>query len=138
LLTALHSPPRRETFPNPFRNTIKHYNMQILFSILLALPLALASPTARGCGTIVDETGLGQTLIGDQKCNSMSVEAKSISVGEGCLCVTFSSDECSGTKFDTWTYLVTGPNINKDLTDRGTQWYQCSTDILWKHVSDVI
>lgn len=124
---------------SPHDDTIKDYIMQILSTILLTLPLALASPTVRGCGTIVDKTGLGQTLMSDEKCNYIGKhEAKSINVGDGCLCITFNTDECSTTKAETWSYLVEGPHTNIDLSKRGTQWYQCSTDISWSEVSAVV
>lgn len=56
-------------------------------AIFVAIPTALASSIFRGRGTIQDEEGNGQTLMGDSKCNSIGPKQASwMSVGGGYLC----------------------------------------------------
>ncbi|KZM22899.1 hypothetical protein ST47_g5968 [Ascochyta rabiei] len=100
--------------------------MHFLNAILLVLPLALASPTSPGCGTIQDKTSLGETLIGDNQCHGIGADAKSWSVDDECVCVAFNTNECSDTKPETWEYL-TGGHTDVDLSGRGVKWYKCFT-----------
>jgi hypothetical protein len=114
----------------------KNYNMQILYVIFMVLPVTLAIPTARGCGTMQDKSGLAQTMIGDKQCHGIGAKAKSMSVGEGCICIAFSSDKCSESDSKTWKVLVPGGSVDTPLEGSGVQWYRCSgPDIFFNLVS---
>lgn len=114
--------------------------MQIISTLLLTLPitlpLALAKPTPPGCGTIQDEAHMGQTLVGDQKCNGIgSKQARWLSVGE-CLCGVFSGDLCFGGDPKTWAGIIGGPIENVE-SKKGVHWYQCTGDQAVADVSKV-
>jgi hypothetical protein len=109
--------------------------MQLLSTLFVIVPLALASPTARGCGTIVDKTGLGRTLVGDDQCMDHGSFARSWSIGRGCMCVGFDKPGCSETKRETWSSLTQGPAVNIDVEKNHVRYYKCMTDIKEREVS---
>lgn len=109
--------------------------MQIFYTLLLTLPIALAAPATRGCGTIQDKSGIAQTLLGDQECRGIGFKAEVMRVGNGCMCVGFSSDKCgAGNPEKTWKAILANSATVTGMEDYGVQWYSCSADPAWQAV----
>lgn len=73
-----------------------------------------------------DKSGLAQTMIGDKQCHGIGAKAISMSVGKECICIAFSSDECSESNSKTWKMLALSRSVNASLGGNGVQWYRCS------------
>lgn len=119
-----------------FPLVLQHIRMIIPATVLVLLPVAIASAIPRGCGTAIDKDGIGQSLIADQLCQNLFFDLGRVIVADGCYCVTFHNQDCKDGNRDNWQSWVLGPTtLDMGKTKAGMDSYRCSDDPVWGEVS---
>ncbi|KAF2131798.1 hypothetical protein P153DRAFT_355518 [Dothidotthia symphoricarpi CBS 119687] len=119
-------------YPTTVSNVLHNITMQLLKTILLALPVAMAGTLPRGCGTAINKEGVGMGMIGDKQCQNLLFDLDRVIIGDGCYCVTFHGKDCNEGDKNNWqSWLLGYTTLDMGKTKKGSDSYRCSDDPTW-------